>query len=60
MNTPVGPSDKPFQVWTLSGAFHSAWDSRSTADNKVAAANKEADTLGINTRYEVREPDDAS
>lgn len=56
--TPSGPSHMPYQVWTTDGGLHSGYDSASSAENKAAAANKEAEVLGIKTRYEVRARDE--
>lgn len=51
---PVLPSQKAFQVWTEDGV-HSGYDNAKAAESTAAEANKEAEALGIKTRYEVRE-----
>lgn len=48
-------SQKPFQVWAIDGGIHSGFDISSAAESKAAAVNKEAEDLGLKTRYEVRE-----
>lgn len=48
-------SQKSYQVWAIDGGIHSGFDQVSAAENTAAAANKEAEKIGIKTRYEVRE-----
>lgn len=59
MSTTGGPhllaSQKSYQVWVIDGGIHSGFDNASAAENTVAAVNKEAEKLGLKTRYEVRQ-----
>lgn len=45
----------PYHVTTTDGAFHSGQETLEQAEAACKAANAEATTLGIKTRYEVKE-----
>ena len=47
--------DRPFQVLTMDGNFHSGHMTKEYADIRANQANADALTLGIQTRYKVVE-----
>lgn len=52
--TPTSASSRSFQVWVTGAGIYGGFDTEKIAEDVAFHKNKEAEALGLKTRYEVR------